>query len=584
MPLAHAALAFAVASALAAALAATGARLRALVRVPVWPGLRLPVDFLLGSWALGLAVELLGLARAWLPGVLVATAAVLAISGRWRGNGWRWSVLGLPALGAMVALPVSLAPPFFYDALVYHLGLPWQAVLDHGLRAHPEDVFAAFPPLAQLVSAVPLGLGLERAPAVLHWWSFVAAGAAAGGLARALGAPRWAAGLAALSLPLVPALALVPGLPAAEGWAIAGVLAALAVSLAPEVPPGGALLAGALAGIATSARLQGVPWSAMVLALVVLRERRFRALLEIGAGFLAGSAPWWMKNLVLLSDPVAPILWRREGIETLWRDAGSVSLLAGPATFLRTLGDNLAPHLAYAGPLAAAALFALVSRRRQRLWLAGGAMVAGVLAWAATGSLPRFLGPTLAVALALAATAARVRLGRLAAGMALACACTIGTVFSALQLARWGGLRLAWAPAATVRTAMVVNDPFPAFAAARALPGEARVLFVGEPRGFGFPRRFVAPSQHDVSPLRAILDSAHGPAEAVKDLTSRGFTHLLVNQGELARLSASYPVAPWRDVPGWRRWNAFLAVLGRPAVQVGGVEIFALAPGKSPAD
>ena len=59
-------------------------------------------------------------------------------------------------------------------------------------------------------------------------------------------------------------------------------------------------------------------------------------------------------------------------------------------------------------------------------------------------------------------------------------------------------------------------------------------------------------------------------------LRGQGFTHLLVNQGELSRLAGSYPVAPWRDTAGWRRWNALLAALGPPELQVGGVQLFAL--------
>jgi len=582
MPAVHAGLAFIVASALTVTFVATGARLRGFLRLPVWPGLRPPVDLLLGSWVVAVVVLLLGIAHWWFPGVLVGATVALAALGRWRGAGWRWDVLALPVLGALVALPVALAAPFFYDALVYHLGLPWQGLLERGVHAHPEDLFAAFPPLAQLLSAVPLALGLERVPAVLHWWSFVAAGAVAGGLARRLGAPRWAAGLAALCLPLLPALALVAGLPAAEGWAITGVLAALAVALAPRVPPGGALLTGALAGVATAARLQGIPWTIMVLAVVVLRERRGRALLQGGAGWLAGSAPWWVKNLALLGDPVAPILWRREGVETLWRDAGSLPLVAGPMGLVHSLGENLTPHVAYLAPLALAALLALVSRRHERLGLAGAVAAGGVLAWAVTGSLPRFLGPALGVVLALAAAAARTRMGRWAAALALASAGTVGTVFSVVQLGRWGGLGLAGAPGASVRAAMVVNNPFPAFAASH-LPPDACVLFVGEPRGFGFTRRFVAPSQHDISPLRGILERARGPREAAAALRGQGFTHVLVNQGELSRLAGSYPVAPWRDTAGWRRWNALLASLGPPELQVGGVQLFALPPGSEPA-
>lgn len=582
MPAVHAGLAFVVASVLAVALLATGARLRGLLRLPVWPGLRLSVDLVLGSWALAVVVLLLGITHLWFPFSLATAALALAALGRWRRAGWRWGALALPILGALVALPVALSAPFFYDALVYHLGLPWQGLLEGGVRAHPEDLFAAFPPLAQLISAVPLAFGLERVPAVLHWWSFVAAGVAVCGLARRLGAPRWAAGAAAFCLPLLPAQALVAGLPAAEGWAMAGILSAMAFALAPRVPPGGPLLAGALVGVATAARLQGIPWTAMVLAVVLMRERRARAILHGGAGWLAGSAPWWVKNLVLLGDPTAPIFWRREGVATLWRDAGSWSLAAGPISSVRFLVDNLAPHVAYLAPLALAALLAVLSRGRGRVWLAAAVATGGVLAWGMTGSLPRFLGPTLGVLMALAAAAAHTRPGQWASALALASAGAVGVVFSVVQLGRWGGLSLVSTPGANVRAATVVNDPFPAFAAIR-LPLDSRTLFVGEPRGFGFPRRFVAASQHDVSPLRAILEAAREPAEAVAGLRAQGYTHLLVNQGELSRLARSYPVAPWRDTAGWRRWNALLAALGPPEVQLGGVQLFALPSRNGPA-
>jgi len=581
VPVLQVGLTLAFGTALSGILAAGGARLRAVLRLAVRPGVRLPVDLLLGSWVLATAVMLLGLARAWFPPVLVAVAVVVGVAGRWRRTGWRWQALSLPALGALVALPVALAQPFFYDALVYHLGLPWQALLEHGLRGHPEDLFAAFPPLAQLLSAVPLALALDRVPAVLHWWSVVTAGVAAGSLAHVLGAPRWAAGLAALCLPLLPAQALVAGLPAAEGWAIAGVLAALAVALAPRVSAGGALLAGGLVGIATATRLQGIPWSVMVLAIVWVRERRARALGEGVLGFLAGSAPWWLKNLVLLGDPTAPVLWRREGVETLWRDGGSVAL-AGSVPFVRTLGDALAPHAAYLAPVVLAAVLALLSQRHPRLLLAGAVAVGGVLAWGVTGSLPRFLAPAAGVVLALAAAAARTTFGRWAACLALGVTAATGLVFNLSELRRVGGVSVPARSAAADRV-WIPDNPLPAFADAHVLPADARVLFVGEPRGFGFPRRFVAPSQHDVSPLRAVLEGARDPGEAVAALHAQGFTHLLVNWGELSRLADDYPVAPWRDTAGWRRWNAFVVALGVPAIQIGVVEIFALTPANPPA-
>ena len=570
------------APAMALVLAAAGSRLRRGLRLPVRPALRLPVDFLLGCWALAGAVLLLGLSHLWSRVTLPAVLAVFALAGVWRRGGWRWGWLAPGALAALAVLPAALPPPYFYDALVYHLGLPWQAILEGGLRPHPEDVFSAFPPLAQLLAAVPLSVGLVGVPALMHLCSFVVAGGAAAALARTLGAPRWAASLAAFCVPLLPGHALVPALPAAEGWTVAGVLGAAAVVLAPSVRPGGAALAGMLVGIAAASRLQGVPWALLVVSLAALRGGvRWRAGLLALAGSVAGSAPWWVKNLVLLSDPTAPLTWRREGMATLWRDAGSLVHLTRWSDGAHEVIAALAPHAAYLIPLLLAAALAAVAagggRARLAVLLAG----AGFVAWAATGILPRFLTPSVAIVTAAAAAAAgpgawRSRAGPWASALGLGVTAVFGGVFSVQQLAALGGLGLLRGSAESIAPRWVANDPRPLFAASSALPADARVLFVGEARGFGFPRRFVAPSQHDVSPLRAILEATGSPAAACAELRRLGFTHLLVNWGELARLARGYPVAPWRDAAGRPRWSAFVAALPPPAVEANGVQVFVL--------
>jgi len=567
---------------MAAALLGAGSRLRRWLRVAVRPTLRLVLDWSFGSLALAAVVLVLGVLQLWSAWTLGAVVAGGIALGAWRRSRYRWLALVPPALGAGVALPVALAAPFFYDALVYHLGLPWQAIAEHGLRAHAEDVFSAFPPLVQFLYAPLLALGLDRAPAVLHLGGFVAAGCAVTALARVLGAPRWAAASAALTFLLLPGHALVPGLPAAEGWADAAIVAALAVVLSPRLPPGGAVTAGSLVGIATAARLQGIPWTAIVLAVLWVRAPRRGTVARGLAGWLVGSAPWWAKNLLLLGDPIAPVLWRREGMATLLRDAGSFLSSSAPRGVAGGLPGALAPHAAYLLPLILGAVLAVVPRGAGRCRLGGAAAVAGALAWAATGSLPRFLAPTLAVVVALAAAAARTLVSRWAAGLALATAAAIGLAFDLGELHRVGGVTIV-SESGAGPSRWVDNDPRPAFVAARTLPSQARVLFVGEARGFGFPRRFAMPSQHDVSPLRAVLETARSPREAAAALRANGFTHLLVNWSELARLAPAYPVAPWRNAVGWRRWSSFVASCGAPVVRAGTVEVFAVPEGAGPA-
>jgi len=570
---------FAAAVALAAVLLAVGARVRRLLRLPVAPGLRLPVDLSLGAWTGGsllLVLGLLGLLRPWL---LVATVICLGAFGRWRRVRRSWRPLVPAAAAGALWLPVALAPPFFYDALVYHLGLPWQALQEGALRAHPESVFAAFPPLAQLLALPSLALGLDRAPALLHLSSWLIAAVALHSLARRLGAPRPTAGAAAALLMILPACPLIPGMATAEGWLLAPLLVALQLALRPT-RPGAPLAAGLFAGIAVSARLQGLPWAAIVLVLILgARPFQPRRLGMAVLGLLAGALPWWLKNLVLLHDPTAPLLWRREGLETLWRDAGTAvlqgaSLVEIPAR----LAHALAPELPYLVPLALAAALALRRRAARPLAVA---CVLGLAAWSAGGALPRFLAPTVAVLVAMAAAAGSSRWSRWAAGLALAAAAVVGLGGAATLLHRLGLPHLIALPPGSARPA-VPNDPAPAFVRAAELPADARLLFVGEPRGLGCPRPFVAPSQHDVSPLREPLEAADRP-EAVRDwLSGRGYTHLLVNQLELGRLAGGYPVAPWRTAEGRRRWLQLLDLLGPPAIAANGVQVFTVQPPTRP--
>ncbi len=547
-----------------AILLAAGFRLRTWARLPVAPGARLAVDLAIGSWLAATLLLLVAVAgRTSLP-ALLGVVVVVAALGRWRRSGRCLRPLVAAAVGGLLTLPLAVAPPVFYDALVYHLGLPWQAVLEGRLAAHPENLFAAFPPLAQLLALPALAAGLDRVPGLLHWASWLVAAAGVHGLARSVGAPRPAASAAALATTVLPATAGVPGFAAAEGWFLVAVVAAVAVGRRPR--PGSALLAGLLAGVATATRLQGLPWALVVLVVVVAagRHRRVRSAVAVAGGWVVGAVPWWVKNLVLLGDPTAPLGWQREGLDTLWRDSASL-LQQGYslAACLEQLPTRALPEAAYLVPLLLAAALALVTARRSR-WL-GAAALAGLPIWIITGALPRFLSVTLVLLVACAAATRGSSMARTAAvAVVLWCA--------ALGAGRTAGLLGAlkpgrFLPMTSWEAAAAASPSFPGalFNACDALPADARVLLVAEPRGFLFPRSFVTTSQHDVSPLRGFVEGSTTAAEVAARLGAAGYTHLLVNWRELRRLGAAYPVAPWRSAAGRERFVELISDLG-PAV------------------
>lgn len=564
---------------MAAIITAAGARMCAVCRLPLGRDVGVAVHFLLGAGVLALLLTGVGLTGTLTRGVVVGVVGGMALAGRWRG--WRWpALLPLAVVAAPLVLlgPVALAPPFFYDALVYHLGLPWQALLEHGWRPHPENLYAVMPPLAQCVALPGLALGLERMPAQLHLASFLAAGCSVSALARTLGAPRWAAASAGATVPLLPILVVMPAFPAAEGWGIAGATGAAALAVRRRLSPGGAALIAALAGIAVASRAQVAPLAAVLTLLALLRVRTWGQRLAAAVSLLVFAAPWWLKNLLLLGAPLAPLGWSVGGQEALWRDGRVAHALAAtPAQAWQVVSSGVWPDAWYVLPLLLSSVLLLGwGRVPGRVWLAGVVM-AGLAAWAGLAAVPRYLGATAALLLALSASLTGTRVGRLAFAMVVGATAAQGLLGTWTLVARLGGVRVIGREPAAVRERLVVNDPFPAFAAAAQLPVDARVLFVGEPRGFGFPRRFVAPSYYDVSPLAEAAEEADSPRDITEWMARQGFTHMLINWSELRRLVPGYPVAPWKTDRGKNTFLALPAELAPPAVAVSGVEIYSLA-------
>lgn len=76
---------------------------------------------------------------------------------------------------------------------------------------------------------------------------------------------------------------------------------------------------------------------------------------------------------------------------------------------------------------------------------------------------------------------------------------------------------------------VIVNDLQNAWALAdRHLPKESLVLFAGETRAAGFPRKFIASSGYDLSPAQDWMQNAGSPEGFHSLLKAQGVTHLLV--------------------------------------------------------
>ena len=272
-------------------------------------------------------------------------------------------------------------------------------------------------------------------------------------------------------------------------------------------------------------------------------------------------------------------MWDRPGLETLWRDSGSL-LKQGHSIFecLLQLPRLLASEVVWLLPLSLAALLALIGRRHgPRPWVLAIAVLLGLAAWSCTGSLPRFLVPTTLLLLALASAVRGEKVVRWTATAAIVWMCAVGLWRTAgwMQLIRPVSLIPLDVRGAGSRISP--NHPGAAFFDAQYLPDDSRTLFIAETRGFLFPHPFESPSQHDPSPMQSIVEGNFKRGDRQHPHRAGLYPHPLVNWGELRRLSSSYPVAPWTSPAGRDRWMKIVRDLQPPVVNRDGVAIYELA-------
>ncbi len=525
-------------------------------------------------WPAALAGALVApAAGAWLVlGGAVAGVGVLAVR-RFSGRTLA-AVAGFTAAGA----PVWLAPPVFYDALVYHLGMPWSWLVNGSMAPVPHNLFSHFPLAASVVFLGPVRLGLPEAAAGLHWACLGLAAAAAAGLARRLGAGRyaWTAGLCTAASWHALWIAGVAAVDQVVVLAVAVAAAEMAASLAGE--EGKAWTAGLALGLALAVKYTAaVPVVALLLALVVVRPRRWRW--AVGAGMVAAgsSSFWYLRNLITTGNPVYPLFWGLLGgrgwtaaddaryLATVREGVGGWSSVLDGLLQLVSPGRGLGWWLAVALLLAAAASW---RRRREPgvrwLALAVALMAAGWLATSHTTRYALVLGP-LVGALGALGLEGLGRPARRVAVVGLLLAAAAGWVrWGAFTFGELGWMRWLPGPAAAEdwRHRVTVNDPLPAYRAAdRVLPPSATLLIVAEGRSWGCPRPHHASSAYDTQLAQEVVEDSSSAGEAATRLKALGFSHMLVNLGELGRLGGPpFRVLDWHAPAAAARWRRLLAV------------------------
>ena len=507
---------------------------------------------------------------------------------------------GAILLPLAIAFFMAFVPEIFYDALVYHLGVP-NAFLQNGGMTDLPVIYSHLPLTIQMIYMWGLALSGDIATKLTHVAFLVLIVLSLAEFGKSLGSGTIGL-LAALMFCATPTVQL-------NVWTSGNDVAICLFSLlavqcylayrAAGTRPGGWLALSALfSGLAVSSKytLGLIPmFLGAHLLLTLLRdgspsdEKIKKASLFFGV-VLAVFLPWGLKNVIQTGDPFYSVLSDRLGAgagHQLMYQAWKASC-EGPA--LSSIKDWLylpwkislldRSSMGFQGPMILALLFfwlpSLWKKKdptvRLLLVFSFGTLLAGFFLTRFTRYLLCYivlLTPALAWGISDCLAGASVRekraffalLGALYFVQMSWTAERLGSAFNPGD-ALWGRIS---AYDFLVRDQLHMR-PNPSFQLYRYLDAgwdrHNKILIVGDEKAYPLHVPHLYSSVFDASPLAEVADKSSSAAEIAAELNAMGITHLLFNENESRRLSAGAEGA--RGGPGKERlgefWRSHLAL------------------------
>jgi hypothetical protein len=512
---------------------------------------------------------------------------------------------GLLSLAIFLNLVGALMPEIFYDALVYHLALPELYWIKGGLFPTPYNLYSGFPQLMEMLYGLALPFG-DRLCHLIHCGFGILTALLACGFCRRLRRPN--AGLMAAllfySTPLVGVLSCKSGVELGQTFFQFLAIYALAVGLNDQGSRSRwLLLSGIAMGLTMGVKYTAWPFLGLI-AVVVFFDSfqkgsgwgvsfRNSLLYVLPAALLA--APWLARNLIFYHNPIFPFFhgfFVPNGPQVHWEalagEGRSRDILAlftswsGIKSFLITpwLIGTQGYALNCLGPILILGLPLLVLFRYQgqplRMFLGAALGLFGLLCLLTT--MPRFFLP--AIPFMALAYAVAIQDGFQSSWKWVAQIFFLAIVFiNLLATASFYGIYDAQDAIWGVQsegTYLSRQHPsydglyYPAASFIRNnLPKTVRVLVVGEGRGYGIGRDYVASPQFNESILSQCMNKSQTPAALRECIKDGGFTHILFNN---ARMYYQGDIWGQAILAKPDLWLAFTQRYVRPIFEVGDPE------------
>ena len=546
-------------------------------------------SYALGIGVLGFGIFGLGVVHLWnmasLWALTIGLAVAAAISNRdllrkqpgavAAGIGRLFAGAGSKIIAVVVLLLFgvygfyALAPEISYDSLAYHLALPSLYEMEGGLIPTPTNLSSGIPMHMELVYGWAITLSDGILAKLLHW--SLGLGLAAGflGAGARLGKPLagWLAGAVFFSTPLVGMNLWKTWIDVASSYMV--FLSAYALLVHLREATGSSSRNGLWAasacftGLAMAMKYTNWPLLIVLLVIFVVLRLGWKSMALYAGVALVCVLPWIAKNWAFYGNPLFPYLhelWRPDAEyaanwrtlqDNAWgRNWGSIAAV-GPRAWVDVLlhpwvismrGGSDAD---FVGPLYLIFLpgFLLLRGQTRESRVATWVLLGLWLTWWPLTAMPRFFTPGLAVFAFLIGVMALGDARLVPWAVSVIAALTLDNFFWGLAAADRSGARpylLGRISEEDYLTRSHYTYPTPYFASARWInqhtPPEARVLVVGDVRGYYLERPFRSSSVSGTDLFTDWVKNAATP-EALRDRVKReGITHLLVNLGEVMRL------------------------------------------------
>ncbi len=303
---------------------ALGRVLLARIATPMYKHEQIFFSFVTGSAMLSLLVFLLAASGTARKGVFIALGLAIPAAAIYKGlfrlNGddfprlakpLKWLCISVFTVYTALYLSNAMAPEMSPDGSTYHLGLVARYYRDHGFTRITNNMYAALSQGMEMLFLFAFSIGRHSAAAMIHYAFLCALPLGMISFGRRFGFAG--AAVAAAILFFCSPVVGNDGTAAYNDVATACILFSIfyLLQIWEQSREQKLLIAvGVLAGFAFGVKYTACLAVPYALGFVLWKERRIKPLLLVSACALVFIAPWMIKNIIVMNNPVAPFFNR----------------------------------------------------------------------------------------------------------------------------------------------------------------------------------------------------------------------------------------------------------------------------------